>query len=1054
MSRNYKKHLKQVILTARPLSSSINLKISVLDERDSSQNDLYERWKAVFNGDPSYIEKRLEFDSLTPSDLKSLHMTVGQLTKAEQDQLVWLKQTFAYSGKFPLNSSLAKIPFATVLQPFVCESMADIKKSIHPRLAAKSAISDLTVTLTKQLSAMSSSALYKEFDLARSTSSSSFDQFNQNLLQGGWIDIFAQYPVLARLISQTCIQWCNFIQNLFQRIKRDEKAIKQLSQSENNHLFPIQSIRPLGDIHGGQCVLLLELANGSKIVYKPRPMAIDARFNKWLDLLNSNYQSLELGPLFGTLRTINRGEYGYQEWAIRNPVDTKQEARDAFIRYGALLAVLHLLRGTDAHFENIIVSGAFPILIDAETLFHPDSPAFSFAKCDSDQRQITFTEEIWLSSCQRVGLLPNPRTNHHNNSTYDFSALGYLESKPANFLYFQHINSDSMQLAEVKARSTPLDNTVKLRDKIQLPCDYVAEIEQGFETTCDLMQQLRDSESTESLLAEFKSCKSRILFRNTSIYGKTIANSTYSDNLASGITHSFCFEPLALPFCIGKGAIHRWPIFLSEQKQLEKLDIPYFLRFVDSRDFFDAEGTLVANNFFPRSGFDDAVHAIDHLTPETVRQESRIIRGTLTASRMNSAIRTKNTTSVTAQSSQSMLVEHALNIADEIASKAVFAPGGSINWFAIQLGSGGQTRHYGPLSESFYSGRLGVAFFLACIQKQSPFHSRYEEIIEGCLRETKQAFLANWSREALAHAFGGGLTGLGGAIYSLLTLGIFTDDNSLVDAAVSAASTIKRSFLQSHTSFDLFNGIAGLLLSLSTLHQFTGDTNVLRPANCCSEFLVANAQQTESGVRWTERKGTPQIGLGHGNSGIAMAMMAYSAATGDEQSLASALAAIHDEDLRLEQLYHNSDITNDSMIHSLCRGSSGILLARIRCAEFDQRFLPSSTVVNLWNERSNSKIGSSLCCGHSGEWLTGSAMNAWNVKHHQKAPKKKLPDLAFDLEMNDHDDPSLFRGWSGYGLSLLSQACPDFVPCIVSMQLPSDRIRPVCEATSVPSPCT
>src|SRR3712207_8377597 len=48
----------------------------------------------------------------------------------------------------------------------------------------------------------------------------------------------------------------------------------------------------------------------------------------------------------------------------------RSEALRYYERAGMLLCLFYVLEGTDCHYENIIASGEYPVLIDTETLMH------------------------------------------------------------------------------------------------------------------------------------------------------------------------------------------------------------------------------------------------------------------------------------------------------------------------------------------------------------------------------------------------------------------------------------------------------------------------------------------------------------------------------------------------------------------------------------------------------------------------------------------------------------------------------------------------------------
>ena len=67
---------------------------------------------------------------------------------------------------------------------------------------------------------------------------------------------------------------------------------------------------------------------------------------------------------------LDRSTHGWVEFVEHLPCRDHDEARRYYERAGMLLCLFYVLEGTDCHYENIIASGEYPVLIDTETLMH------------------------------------------------------------------------------------------------------------------------------------------------------------------------------------------------------------------------------------------------------------------------------------------------------------------------------------------------------------------------------------------------------------------------------------------------------------------------------------------------------------------------------------------------------------------------------------------------------------------------------------------------------------------------------------------------------------
>ncbi|MBX4341401.1 DUF4135 domain-containing protein, partial [Mycobacterium tuberculosis] len=72
--------------------------------------------------------------------------------------------------------------------------------------------------------------------------------------------------------------------------------------------------------------------------------------------------------------------YGWQEYIAYRECLTEEELKRFYYRQGGYIALLYFFRSSDFHFENIIASGEFPVLIDLETLFSNHLDLFKESK--------------------------------------------------------------------------------------------------------------------------------------------------------------------------------------------------------------------------------------------------------------------------------------------------------------------------------------------------------------------------------------------------------------------------------------------------------------------------------------------------------------------------------------------------------------------------------------------------------------------------------------------------------------------------------------------------
>src|SRR5512139_934580 len=158
---------------------------------------------------------------------------------------------------------------------------------------------------------------------------------------------------------------------LLDRLGRDRLRLAGLAGGPLDRLV---GHRAVGDPHeGGARVSVLRFASGARIVYKPRPVAPERFWYRLTAWCNERAgRSLLAAP-----RVLECGEYGWATFLKPAAPRELGEWRRYYRRAGTLLALLDVFEVRDAHHENIVVSGGYPILVDAETVAHPRFAPFT-----------------------------------------------------------------------------------------------------------------------------------------------------------------------------------------------------------------------------------------------------------------------------------------------------------------------------------------------------------------------------------------------------------------------------------------------------------------------------------------------------------------------------------------------------------------------------------------------------------------------------------------------------------------------------------------------------
>ena len=173
-------------------------------------------------------------------------------------------------------------------------------------------------------------------------------------------------PELCRLVTLTCENWVTEINEFSRRLAGDAERIGQrFGDARPPRLLAVTP--GLSDPHYcGRTVHLLKF-EGFSLVYKPRAVTIEVqfqRFVRWFGQL--------LGEEFRVIDMLESEDYSWCEYIPFEPFNSMDDAQRFFARAGILLFVCYLLGVTDCHTENTNTTRDGPVLVDAETVLHPD----------------------------------------------------------------------------------------------------------------------------------------------------------------------------------------------------------------------------------------------------------------------------------------------------------------------------------------------------------------------------------------------------------------------------------------------------------------------------------------------------------------------------------------------------------------------------------------------------------------------------------------------------------------------------------------------------------
>ncbi|MFW6772894.1 DUF4135 domain-containing protein [Nocardioides sp. CPCC 205120] len=342
-----------------------------------------------------------------------------------------------------------------------------------------------------------------------------------------------------------------------------------------------------GDSHGGgRSVLVLTTSSGARCVVKPRSAAVEAGYAEFSAWLGREALGLDLPRP----AVVERAGLTWVEHVAPGPT----RHPDHFAMLGVHLAALHLLRGTDVHYENLLTDRhGRPVVVDAEALFTPSLGAAAAQDVDA------------------TGLLSTPF-----GEDFDFGALDYRAGSTSPFRAW-HVEGAGTDEVRFEMRPVTVDTPEALRGDRPGPGDAEAVV--GALETCLARVAAAPEEVVARVLRVFPAGRVRMILRPTMAYALVARMATHPRFTADTDRRRVLARLAVLPPAVD-------PVLLaSEVRQLTAGEIPAFGVDVHADRVLDAYGRDTGVRT-ARSPFDDVAAAVLRVDRAHVERQVAIAR--------------------------------------------------------------------------------------------------------------------------------------------------------------------------------------------------------------------------------------------------------------------------------------------------------------------------------------------------------------------------------------------------------------------------------------------
>lgn len=713
--------------------------------------------------------------------------------------------------------------------------------------------------------------------------------------------IFKAFPFWTYSLFQFLENSTAYLVKVFNDLSLEFLEIQQELGIKEFQIFDVKL--EAGDRHDGKFVMEF-ITSEKNLFYKPRECSTENCLKNIMHFLSKHSEDI-LDLKFPDSFYKN----GHQ-WVVENkykPLIKQSDEEKYYFRMGEILALYYLLDGNDLHFENIISSGEYPILIDTETIFSNRM----MTKIKGENVLLSKEENAYsVVSIKDIGIIPN-----------------YIK-----------IGEDSVNISAIRNRDDEeINQKYKIdKSKLHMAGKYLTvdeicqELMKGFSAVYRVFMHHKID-----IYEYIKNCSKnmwvRYLKRPTNDYSK----------IKNAIMKPICFFDYQYAFAITTHVFgtSEQPdgVELSEQRDLLHLNIPKFMINVNEKNLYWNE-SLIKESYFMNTPLEVIEKKLNYLGEEDLFNQLHIITMMFESMKgIKFSDIHKLMHSMNKYHTIYSGVEYKMQLKkkyDQIVSgildyKRINPISKESLFFGYQLQ--GDRYQALMLPNNYYSGLLGL---IGVLLKDN--EGKYREILKQYVEEFEKMLikkLPDMNEGVLTGAY----DGLGmylKIVHEIYEAGLIEDTRYMKLMDCLMEQCLKA--IEQDKKYDVLNGNAGLLLVLDSIMQ-QNITYVLR------EKLRKLIRKTilELKKRVVRSKGQcyfPVNGLtnlfftgyAHGSAGIITALYKGMKAIGeiDDDIIHELLSTERDLFDSQNGIWYK-DNKRDAYSWGWCHGIPGILLSRI-----------------------------------------------------------------------------------------------------------------------------
>jgi len=904
-----------------------------------SSEDLINYWKTFFEDKMSIDEINNMLKAVSNTDTTQIISENKAFDFQLEDSLIWGKIKNENLLQQMLETSKDRCCWGCFFEPVLKKHFDTLIDTINECVIISNIETFLLGVVTSMLTQLNQIAnqtliieLYyaKQNNLLKGKTKEERGQYFLNVLlkdDAYRKEIYLNYPELTRLLEVKV----KFITDYIIKIIYDtNKEISNIELYLNNNK-KIGKIKNLymgeGDTHNkGKSVVRLIFDSDKILIYKPHKLGIDEKYYEFIQWLNSLNIIEDSKENLLAVKSYSIDDAGWVEYIEYSECDNEEDLEHFYYRMGRTLCLVHTLNGNDMHSENVIAHKSMPVLIDLETLLHPDIHSNIAAE---SAVEIAINEVI--GAVTSTHLLPSKIVNAKNNKILEIGGLGACieQESPFKSKYIDGYGTDDVRVLKRYGVIQPNNNNPIYKKQLIDAKSYKENIASGFKDMYKWILQNKEVYANK-VNSIFENCDIRILYKGTNIYAQVLFSSFHPDLLTSYTDRYLFLHRIATDY---KNKNHK--ILQIEIRDLLQGDIPYFSTNT-SQNIVDRLNIIKKVSTTNSSTIKKVLEKINNMSEIKMYRQITAINTSFMTDFDNGHIKPTLTfqNNKKRKYTKEDFIKKASEIADYMLERSIVGEKSDIKsrtWLEAQdidLGF----KIYDNANANLYSGLAGIALFYNYLWRVS-LNIEYKKVANEIIVSIIENIPKEHDLELYNNVKSGAFNGMGGILYALFYLDYSNNTNIYEDDILNIFDILFNSIDKSETN-DIINkaGNLGIMISIYEKSQNEKFRNIaLEIANMIFEDLNKNKIVIDNfpGISWSKDGST---GYSHGNSGtIAQLYRLYNITKNN------AILDLIDEALLFERSMFSPEdnkwfksIKDKNGVCGWCHGAAGILLSKLQ----------------------------------------------------------------------------------------------------------------------------